>query len=172
MEYSFTLKYRLPSTERDKDQLTERLYAGGCDDALIGVGQAGRVALEFAREAASAMSAMDSAMADVRRLVPGARLIEVAPDWVGLTDIAQLIGVSRQYTRKLMQANIDSFPVPVHEGTVSLWHFADVLDWLRRQDKYACPLEIEQVAKAALRVNRDTDIDRLEALESPHSVEA
>src|SRR5690606_36376411 len=86
MEYTFTLKYQLTDDDRDPDALVERLGEAGCDDALVGIGQPGRLALEFTREAADAGAAVRSALADVRRAAPTARLIEVAPDLVGLTD--------------------------------------------------------------------------------------
>lgn len=58
MEYIFTLKYQLEDRDNDPDALVERLGAAGCDDALVGVGQPGRLALEFSREAGSAEEAM------------------------------------------------------------------------------------------------------------------
>ena len=54
MEYTFTLKYQLADEDRDADALVERLGEAGCDDALVGIGQPGRLALEFTREAADA----------------------------------------------------------------------------------------------------------------------
>ncbi|WP_368310509.1 helix-turn-helix transcriptional regulator [Luteibacter sp. CQ10] len=62
---------------------------------------------------------------------PSARLIEVAPDLVGLAGVAEIVGVSRQNMRTLMLAHSGSFPAPVHEGSVSIWHMADVLTWLQ-----------------------------------------
>ncbi len=53
-EYAFTLKYQLADNERDPDALLERLGGAGCDDALVGIGQPGRLALKFTREAAGA----------------------------------------------------------------------------------------------------------------------
>ncbi|QWT21484.1 hypothetical protein KPL74_05635 [Bacillus sp. NP157] len=88
MEYIFTLKYKLAADDRNFDELVERLGEAGCDDALIGMGQPGRLALEFKREAASACSAMRSALSDVQRAAPSAVLIEASPDWVGFTDTA------------------------------------------------------------------------------------
>jgi hypothetical protein len=38
----------------------------------------------------------------VKAVVPGARLVEAAPDFVGLTDVAQVLGLSRQNLHKLM----------------------------------------------------------------------
>ena len=96
MEYTFTLKYRLSAEDCDFDEIVERLAAEGCDDATVGVGQAGRLALVFAREAKSATHALVSALKDVLRAVPTAQLVEAAPDFVGLTDVAEVAGVSRQ----------------------------------------------------------------------------
>jgi hypothetical protein len=81
MEYTFTLKYRLPLEDQNVDDLIERLGAEGCDDALVGVGQPGRMALEFMREADSAQAAFQSALADVQRVMPRAQLLEAAPDF-------------------------------------------------------------------------------------------
>jgi hypothetical protein len=57
------------------------------------------------------LSAVLSTQADVHRAVPSAKLIEVAPDLVGLTDVAEIIGVSRQNMRKLMLAHPSVFPL-------------------------------------------------------------
>jgi len=153
MEYTFTLKYQLADDDCDPDALVERLGEAGCDDALVGIGQPGRLALEFTREADSADAAVRSALADVRSAVPSARLIEVAPDLVGLTDIADVVGVSRQNMRKLMLAYPGSFPTPVHEGSASIWHLADVLAWLQARGSYSLAKGVLEVARAALRVN-------------------
>ena len=153
MEYTFTLKYQLADDDRDADALVERLGEAGCDDALVGIGQRGRLALEFTREAADAEEAVRSALADVRRAVPSARLIEVTPDLVGLTDVAEIVGVSRQNMRKLMLAHPGSFPAPVHEGNTSIWHLADVLAWLQAKGSYALAQDVLDVARVALQVN-------------------
>ena len=95
MEYTFTLKYQLSArdghSDSDHTELVERLGAEGCDDALVGVGQPGRIALEFVRESETAEAALVSALADVKRAIPTAKLIEVSPDFVGLTDAASRI---------------------------------------------------------------------------------
>ena len=91
----------LSDKESDADALVERLAEAGCDDALVGTGQKGRIALNFIREAASAKEAIISALTDVKRVIPHARLLEVTPDFVGLSDVAELLGVSRQNMRKL-----------------------------------------------------------------------
>lgn len=153
MEYTFTLKYQLDEPDIDVDALVERLGEAGCDDALVGIGQPGRIALEFTREAKSAKAAVRSALADVKRAVPSAKLVEAAPDFVGLTDVAELVGVSRQNMRKLMLANRESFPAPVHEGSTSIWHLAEVLIWLEGKGGYVLDRGALEMARATLEVN-------------------
>ncbi len=153
MEYTFILKYQLADDDRDPNALVERLGEAGCDDALVGIGQPGRLALEFTREAESAKASVCRALADVRRAAPSAKLIEVSPDLVGLTDVAEIVGVSRQNMRKLMLAHPGSFPAPVHEGSTSIWHLADVLYWLQARGNYVLTREILEVATVALQVN-------------------
>lgn len=153
MEYTFTLKYQLAEDDANHEELVERLGAAGCDDALVGVGQPGRIALEFVREAQSAEAALMSALADVRRAIPTAKLIEAAPDFVGLTDVADAVGVTRQNMRKLMVSHAMSFPTPVHEGSASVWHLAEVMGWLRSRGNYKIEASVFEVAVTAMHVN-------------------
>ena len=163
MEYTFTLKYRLSEQDSDSDALVERLGDAGCDDALVGIGQPGRLALEFTRAADSAQAAVRSALADVKRAVPSARLIEMTPDFVGLTDVAEAVGVSRQNLRQLMLAHTDSFPAPVHEGSASIWHLAEVLTWLDAKGGYELERSTLEVSRIALQVNLAKETRRLPA---------
>lgn len=153
MEYVFTLKYQLASDDRNMDDIVERLGEAGCDDALVGMGVPGRLALEFTREAESAEAAVRSALADVQRAIPSAQLIEAAPDLVGLTDAAELVGVSRQNMRKLMLTHSGTFPTPVHEGSSVLWHLADLLAWLQSREGYTLSQPMIEVAQMTLQVN-------------------
>lgn len=86
MEFEFKLTYMLPSTELRADQLMNKLGEAGCTDALVGLGVAGQVGLEFIREAPSAKEAILSAVAAVKRALPDARLIDAEPDFVGLPE--------------------------------------------------------------------------------------
>src|ERR1700683_5155297 len=122
MEFEFTLKFRLAAEDADVDQMVECLGEAGCDDALVGIGQPGRIALNFTRKADSAQRAIISALVSVKEVIPDARFLEVSPDFVGLTDVAELVGVTRQNMRKLMLAHAASFPTPVHEGSAAIWH--------------------------------------------------
>ncbi|AOY93770.1 DNA-binding protein [Cupriavidus sp. USMAA2-4] len=153
MEYTFTLKYRLPMQDWEPDALAERLGAAGCDDALVGIGQPGRIALEFTREAESAEAALLGALSDARQAMPSARLVEAAPDFVGLTDVADVVGVSRQNVRKLMLSHATSFPSPVHEGSAAIWHLAEVLAWFRAKGGYPLPEPLGELAVVTMQVN-------------------
>jgi len=76
---------------------------------------------------------------DVRRAIPNATLIEASPDFVGLTEVAELLHVSRQNVRKLIHNSDSLAPMPIHEGRPTIWHLAKVLQWLREQKGY--PIE-------------------------------
>lgn len=152
MEYEFTLKYQLDATDCNPDDLVERLGAAGCDDALIGIGQPGQLGFKFTREAASAKDAVKSALADIRDTVPTARLVEAGPDFVGLTDVAELMGMSRQNLRKLMVANPATFPVQVHAGSSGVWHLADLLSWLQHKD-YPVDTSVVDVSQTTRQIN-------------------
>lgn len=153
MEFTFTLKYKLPEHESDLDDVAERLTGGGCDDALIGIGQPGRIAIEFMREAPSAIEAFSTALEDVKRAVPGAVLIEATPDLVGLTDVADIIGVTRQNMRKLAMSHTKTFPAPVHAGSATIWHLAEVLFWMQSRKTYNIPQVTIDTAQVAMHVN-------------------
>ena len=153
MEYEFTLKYKLANYPADSNQLVERLAKAGCDDALIGTGQKGRIALNFTREAPSAKEAIFSAMANVKSAIPDAELIEVTPDYVGLSDVAELLGVTRQNVRKLMVSHPLNFPAPVHEGSAAIWHLATLLDWLVSRAGYEIEQQFRDIARITMQIN-------------------
>lgn len=160
-EYEFTLKFAIPGGY-DRETLEQRLFEGGCDDALVGTGQKGRLALRFTRAAANASDAVDSAVRDVQRAVPEARLVEAEPDRVGVSDIAELFAFSRQNMRKLLQQHTDTFPLPLHEGRSSLWHLADVLDWFEARQARTVDSTVREVARASMAVNAAREAARLE----------
>ena len=157
--YVFTLKFSLPEAAEDIDQYIELLGAAGCDDALVGIGVAGRIALDFDREAKSAFAAVYSAIADVQTAIPGARLLEATPDLVGLTDVADLVQCSRQYMRKLMLNAEADFPLPVHDGKTALWRLSCVLHWLRDVKSY----QVDQGLLDIAETNRQFNLAREQA---------
>jgi len=163
VEYDFVLKFRLAKGSARQQDLVERLGKAGCDDAVVGIGQPGRIALDFTREADSAEQAIISALEDVKRAVPDAELIEASPDFAGLTDIAVLVGVTRQNMRKLMLTHAGTFPAPVHEGSTALWHLAPVLEWLSARAGYAIEQRLLETARIAMQVNVTKESYRLDA---------
>lgn len=159
--YDFTLRFALPSAGMDMDEVADRLYGHGCDDALIGIGHRGMIALDFTREAPSARAAIMSAITDVSRAVTGAVLVEVAPDVVGVTDIAEMVGCSRQNIRQLLVSCTGTGLVPVHEGKQTLWHLAQVLRWLADEKSYRISDALIDLAETTMQVN--LAIDALQA---------
>jgi len=152
MDYEFELRFKLP-VDSDANDIVERLGEAGCDDALVGTGQPGRIALRFTRAADSAKSAIVSALEDVKKVIPAANLIEAGPDLVGLTDVADMLGKSRQNMRKLMLAHAATFPAPVHEGSTALWHLEPVLRWLQGKGGYQVSQEQIDVAHISMQIN-------------------
>lgn len=164
-EYDFILKFRLPEADADPEGFVDALAEAGCDDATIGIGQRGRIALNFTREARSALDAVRSAVRDVKRAIPGVQLVEASPDFVGLSDVADLVGCTRQNIRKLMITNAATFPVAVHEGSQSLWHLRPVLDWFAETQARSIDRSLIEVSEVTMKVNIASDARRVSDME-------
>lgn len=87
MKFEFKLTYKLPVNEPDTDNLMNRLGEAGCTDALVGLGVAGQVGLEFIREASTSEEAILSAMEAAKRALPDAMLIDAGSASVGLSNV-------------------------------------------------------------------------------------
>ncbi|MDH6093013.1 hypothetical protein NWP22_07940 [Anabaenopsis tanganyikae CS-531] len=81
-----------------------------CSVNIIGTGTKGFIALDFIREAPSAYDAISSAINDVRKAIPQAEIMEVSPNFVGVTDVAKLLGCSRQ-NQDLLSKSISDPPL-------------------------------------------------------------
>jgi hypothetical protein len=164
--YEFTLVLVLPDTTANPANYLDALFEAGCDDATIGVGRPGMIALEFSRDAVSARQAVRSALQDVQRGIPGAELVEVAPDLVNLTDIAGYLGVTKQKLQKYASGEARRakapFPPPVFSGFPKLWHLCDVLAWVAKYTSLAAARELQQVARAACLENLAIQEARME----------
>lgn len=171
-EYEFTLKFRLPDAGADPEQFIEALAEAGCDDATVGIGQHGRIALEFTREADTALDAVASAVQAVQRAIPGAEFVEASPDFVGLTEVADLVGCTRQNMRKLMVSNLATFPVAVHEGSQSLWHLRPMLVWFAETQKRSVDRCLIEVAEVTMKLNIARETRRLHGGALPSELEA
>ncbi|NOQ35988.1 MAG: DNA-binding protein [Methylococcaceae bacterium] len=152
-DYEFTLKFTFSGSTVNPESYVEQLAEAGCDDALVGIGQNGRIALNFNRESDNAFNAVCSAIKDIKSVIPDAKLIEATPDFVGLSDIAKLIGYSSQNIKNMMLNSGVDFPLPVHEGNASIWHLANVLDWLKKGKNYQIDDSLLEVAKANMQLN-------------------
>lgn len=151
--YEFDLKFRLPTSSPDPADFVERLAGTGCTDALVGIGRTGRIAFRFTRNANGSLEAVLSAIDDIKQAIPEAVLIEAAPDLVGLSDIADILGYSRQNMRKLMMNNLASFPAPIHEGKTMLWHLFSILEWIRETNRYEVDELLMDIANTNMQLN-------------------
>jgi hypothetical protein len=152
-EYSFTLKFNFQDTYTDPNSYLEQLYECGCDDALIGIGKQGSIALDFIREASSAFEAISGAITNVKQVIPNAILTEASPDFVGLTDIAEIVGCTRQNIRNIILNDRSRSPLPVYEGTPSIWHLSEVLAWLKADKSYPIDEALLEVSKINMNFN-------------------
>lgn len=53
----------------------------------------------------------------------------------------------------LMLTHRGTFPIPVHEGSASIWHLAEVLDGLKMRGGYQIDTKILEVARVMPEVN-------------------
>jgi predicted DNA-binding transcriptional regulator AlpA len=152
-EYEFTLKFKLQNADVNPEIYVEKLYDSGCDDALIGIGKKGYIALDFIRESLSAEQAIISAINDLKKVIPKAILETISPDLVGVTDIATLLGCSRQNIRKLMLKDNLDCPPALYNGAQSIWHLSEILAWLAKNKNYPIDESLIEIAKIAMNLN-------------------
>ncbi len=165
--YTFVLSFNLPDREANPDSYLDAPYNAGCDDAVVGIGQRGMIGLDFTRTANSADEALRSAIRNVRTAIPGSHLVQVGPDLVGLTDMADIFGFSRQNMRKYATGQMgarEAFPVPVILGDPNLWHLAEIVAWLKLNTAVRTPPDILEVSKAAAEINFEVEAERLKRI--------
>jgi hypothetical protein len=152
-EYEFTLKFKLPDSNTDSEIYIDRLYESGCNDALIGIGKKGYLALDFIRESSSAYEAIFSAIQDVRKVIPLADIVEALPDFVGVTDVANLLGCTRQNVQKLISKDNSQCPPAVYGGAQSIWHLAELLTWLVEYKNCSINESLIETARTTMNLN-------------------
>ena len=150
-EYQFELTFKLPQGD-DPDQYFEALEIS-CSDAIVGTGQSGYMAFDFTREANSSEEAIYSAIKDVRDVIKNAVLIEASPDLVGITDVANILDVSRQYMRKLMGELKAKSPEPVHQGTTVIYHLSEILKSLQDNNKRKIEIPLLDISETNKKLN-------------------
>ncbi len=170
-KYDFILTFRLPAPNAAPDNYLDALFEAGCDDASVGTGKMGMVGLEFSRRAVSAEDALRSAISNIQTAIPGAVLVEAGPDLVNLTDVAEIVGCTRQNMRKYAAGEVravsEGFPEPVFTGSPSLWHLAEIAAWLDRHAGMRPKAEVIEVAKATARVNLEVQERRVKRMVEP-----
>jgi hypothetical protein len=98
--YEFDLVFSVPGN-LDEADLVDRLFVAGCDDAVIGLGTPGLVAVSLERRGSDAESAIAGAARQIAVALPAdSELREVRPDLVSQADVAARLGVSRQALQK------------------------------------------------------------------------
>jgi predicted DNA-binding transcriptional regulator AlpA len=161
------LNFTLSREADDPADFLDALFEAGCDDAVVGVGRPGMVGLDFARDAESAEAALRSAIDDVVRAIPRTVLVQAGPDLVGLTDVAKILGFSRQNMRKYaagLSGAKHPFPSPSVLGEPSLWHLAEIGAWLRSNTAVSFPDDVFAVSKAAAQINWEVESGRVQAI--------
>jgi hypothetical protein len=170
--YEFTLRIRLPHDEPDPEAWLDRLFEAGCDDATIGTGRQGFAALVFAREAPSAAKAVATAIRDVRRAMPRARIVAAEPDLVNLADLARLMGFTRQNMRKYVLGQVRTvraaFPAPAISGPESYWRLAEVGIWMAAHAAARVQPGLVEIACETSRVNLRAQQARLRQVLRQH----
>lgn len=101
MEFEFDIVVSLPKGAPDEAVILDGLFDTGCDDAVVGLGNAGLVGLGFTCSGADAVSVILETVKQVLYAFPeGAKLLEVQPDLVSLADVAARLQVSCQALQK------------------------------------------------------------------------
>ena len=159
--YDFTLTFALPEDSGNPETYLDTLYEAGCDDALVGTGMSGSIALNFSRTAKSAENAIRQAVQDVQQAIPYAELIELKPDLVGISDMAALLECSRQNVRRMAMAENSTFPGPSVSGSVPLWHFYEVANWLLKNFRVKIKPRAEDVEVAKIAYRKNLDVQRM-----------
>lgn len=166
--YNFFLKYKVPTKYFDDIEATlDLIYEAGCDDAMVNYGTTGIIKLDCDTTAGSAQDAFDIMSAKFKKAIPEARLVEAGPDLVEATEIARVMGVSRQRFRQLFTQNADSFPHYIHGGSTQVWHLAQVIGWVLSNNRTLAKGDANQLfdlSRAAMKFNKATTEELLREL--------
>jgi len=151
-EYDFRLIFKLNYKKENLETDLDRLYEAGCDDAIVGVGKEGYLALDFIRESNSGHEAIATAVENVNQVFKEAKLTQVSPDLVGIKDLASIFKCSRQNIQR--NAIKSDFPNPVYNGAQAIWHLATVLNWFVLNNYQVDPERLE-IAELAMSINAE-----------------
>ncbi|POP54279.1 DNA-binding protein [Zhongshania marina] len=175
-EYNFELHFVLPEDRPDSEDHLDALFEAGCDDALVGAGKLGHIALDFTREAKNAEEAILSSVENVMSAIPDARLISASPDLVNLSDMPKVMEkwevahLTRQAMRKYAFDQVKKvmrpFPAEALFNGTSLWHMNEVVSWLLDNGKVDRPdraQELLDLTNSARKLNAALEYARNKA---------
>jgi hypothetical protein len=89
----YHFEFRLDGIDDVTDEVADRLFEAGCDDATPGRSN-GEILIGFSRSAPSIKQAILSAIADVHRAGIGARVVRVIPEHPSESDARLADGVN------------------------------------------------------------------------------
>jgi len=159
--YEFTLV--LSEIEAISEDLENRLYEAGCDDALLGIRDRTPY-LDFDRESATAAEALMTAIEDAERAGAEIRVRRVEPDdLVSAAEIGNRTNRSRESIRLLAagRRGPGGFPAPVSgmKRRTRLWRWSEVADWFVRSKLIPRGSEVE-LSRAIAAVNGILELRR------------
>ena len=100
-KFEFEVVFALPDGEFDVLDLSNAFFEAGFEDAVVGLGQRGLVAVALELEGDDAEKVIVSAARDIlKHLPPGSALREVRPDLVSLAEVAKRLHIKRQALQK------------------------------------------------------------------------
>ena len=159
MIFEFTITFAIPEKKWDIDDISDKIFASGFNDALVLMGIRGIIGLDVFRESPAAEKAIETAFDDVTKVFPDAVFLDVKPDLVSISDIATLVGQSRQNLRKLVE-----FPPPTITGPKPYWHLYQVIKWYEKRRMIPFSKNTIETSKAAWIFNLHLEKQRLQSL--------
>jgi len=131
-EFSFGLV--VSGVDFADDEVVNRFYGAGIDDASFGV-RSGCSIAHFDREASTYFEAFQSAIRDLEGAVAGAKVSGIqSDDLLSPSGVADVSGRTRQNIHQHIQgARGEGFPTPIAwaDGDRPLWLRSDVRSWMR-----------------------------------------
>lgn len=131
-DYNFTLRFLSP--DHDLDELSILIYEKIDDASLMGPDDDGSFLLEYDRKASGLPAALTSAIKELLRVVPRARILRVEEDDLAtMADIAKRGGRSAESIRLLVNGQRGPGGFPPAAGRIDartrVWRWADVAEW-------------------------------------------
>ncbi|MGA2035175.1 MAG: hypothetical protein ABSG68_23255 [Thermoguttaceae bacterium] len=159
--YTFTLI--LAGAAEITEEIADRLFGAGCDDALLG-SRDGVTFLDFDRVGDSLEATIKSAIRDVQ--TAGLKVARVEPDdLVNAAEIARRLKRTRESVRQLVAGTRGpgGFPPPVSSvtGSSPLWRWAEVARWITEHRLVADRSDVLDAAETIAKLNAVLEMRRM-----------